>query len=245
MILSSSPQFSLHRVGDDIVALYLVGTPEGITVIDAGIPGQWRDFLDELQSMGRPLADVKGVVLTHGDSDHIGFAERLRRDHGVPVFVHEADAARAKGGPKPKNVSQKMKLGATLGFFGHMLRKGGLRTTHLTEVVEVVSGQTLDLPGSPQIVGMPGHSPGSIAVSIPAVDAVFVGDALTTRSVLTGRTGPQPAPFTDEPAEALASLEALLPTGAKWVLPGHGAPWSGGVEAAVAAVQRAAQIASH
>ncbi|RFA12941.1 MBL fold metallo-hydrolase [Subtercola boreus] len=223
--------------------MYLVGTPEGITIIDAGIPGQWRDLLAELRAMGRPLADVKGVILTHGDSDHIGFAERLRRDHGVPVFVHEADAARAKGGPKPKNASQKMRLGATLGFFGHMIRKGGLRTTHLVEVEEIVSGQTLDLPSAPLIIGMPGHSPGSVAVSIPAVDAVFVGDALTTRSVLTGRIGPQPAPFTDEPAEALASLDALLPTGAKWVLPGHGAPWSGGVAAAVIAVQRAAQAA--
>jgi glyoxylase-like metal-dependent hydrolase (beta-lactamase superfamily II) len=83
---------------------------------------------------------------------------------------------------------------------------------------------------------MPGHSPGSIAVHVPAVDAVFVGDALTTRNVLTGVRGPRPAPFTDDPARAIESLERLRATGAKWVLPGHGAPWSGGVEAAVDAV---------
>ena len=52
---------------------------------------------------------------------------------------------------------------------------------------------TLDLPGSPQIIHVPGHTPGSIAVHVPAVDAVFVGDALTTGHVLTGATGPQPA----------------------------------------------------
>ncbi len=54
-------------------------------------------------------------------------------------------------------------------------------------------------PGSPRIIGMPGHSPGSIAIHVPAADAVFVGDALTTRHVLTGEHGPQPAPFTDDP----------------------------------------------
>ncbi len=85
----------------------------------------------------------------------------------------------------------------------------------------------LDLPGAPVIVGMPGHSPGSIAVHIPMADAVFVGDALTTRHVLTGRDGAQPAPFTDEPAEALASLDRLAEVTASWVLPGHGAPWHG------------------
>ena len=35
--------------------------------------------------MGRTLADVRAVVLTHGHSDHIGFAERARREQGVPV----------------------------------------------------------------------------------------------------------------------------------------------------------------
>jgi len=113
------------------------------------------------------------------------------------------------------------------------LRKGGMRTTYLTEVVEVHEGETLNLPGGPQIIGLPGHSEGSIAIYVPTVDAVFVGDGLTTRHVLTGKEGPQPAPFTDEPDQAIASLRVLIPTGAKWVLPGHGAPWSGGVEAAV------------
>ena len=44
--------------------------------------------------------------------------------------------------------------------------------------------------------------------------------------------------FTDDPAQAIASLRALLPTHAKWVLPGHGAPWADGVDAAVAAAER-------
>jgi len=230
---------SLHRIGNDIVAVYLVETAEGVTVIDAGLAGHWRELLAELASMGRTLADVKGVILTHGDSDHLGFAERLRRDHGVPVFVHPADADRAKGGSKPAAGKQSMGL-AMLGFLAYSLRKNGLRTTWLSEVVEARDGETLDLPGAPVIIGLPGHSPGSIAIHIPAVDAVFVGDGLATRHVLTGRTGPQPAPFTDEPAQAVASLRALVATGATWVLPGHGAPWSGGVEAAVAAVERAA-----
>jgi len=230
---------SLHRIGNDIVAVYLVDTAEGVTVIDAGLPGHWRELLAELESMGRTLADVKGVILTHGDSDHLGFAERLRRDHGVPVFVHPGDADRAKGGSKPAAGKQSMGL-AMLGFLAYTLRKNGLRTTYLGETVDARDGETLDLPGAPVVIGLPGHSPGSIAIHVPLVDAVFVGDGLATRHVLTGRTGPQPAPFTDEPDQAVASLRALVATGATWVLPGHGAPWSGGVEAAVAAVERAA-----
>lgn len=232
---------SVHRIGNDIVAAYLVVTSDGVTVIDAGLPGHWHELLAELSSIGLTPADIKGLILTHGDSDHVGFAERLRRDHGVTVFVHAADAARAQGGQKPANAKQPMKPGPLLGFFGYALRKGGMRTTWLTELVEVHGGETLDLPGSPQIIGLPGHSPGSIAVYVPVADAVFVGDGLTTRHVLTGETGPQPAPFTDEPEQALASLRAIVDTGARWVLPGHGAPWGNGVEAAVVAVETAAR----
>lgn len=230
---------NLHRIGNDIVAAYLVTTPEGITVIDAALPGHWSDLLAELKAMGRPIEDIKGVILTHGDSDHIGFAERLRRDYGVPVYVHPEDADRAKGGPVPKNTMGPWKLGAMLGFGAYALRKG-MGAKHLTATVNALPGTTLDLPGAPQIIGMPGHSAGSIAIYVPRVDAVFVGDALTTRNVLTGVVGAAPAPFTDEPALAISSLQALVPTGAKWVLPGHGPVWGGGVVAAVEGVEKAA-----
>ena len=230
----------LHRIGNDVVAAYLVDTDDGVTVVDAGLPGHWSELLAELTAMGRTPADVRGLVLTHGDSDHIGFAERLRREHGVPVHVHAADAERARGGDKPKPSIGRWRLGAVLGFFAYALRKGGMRTTYLTEVTEVHDGDVLPLPGSPRVVGMPGHSPGSIAVHVPVADAVFVGDALTTRDVLTGRSGLQPAPFTDEPAQALDSLARLAGLDASWVLPGHGAPWRGDLAAVQEDVRRAA-----
>ncbi|OLF19293.1 MBL fold metallo-hydrolase [Actinophytocola xanthii] len=224
----------LHRIGNDLVAVHLIVTDEGVTVVDAGLAGHWRELTAELAALGRSVDDIRGVVLTHGDTDHLGFAERLRRDHGVPVYVHGADAARARGETRPKpDWGGGMKLGATARFLGYAARKGGLRTTYLTEVVEVADGDVLDLPGAPRVIGMPGHSPGSVAVHSPAADAVFAGDALTTRHVLTGRHGPQPAPFTDDPDQALASLERLTHVEAGWLLPGHGAPWNGGVDEAI------------
>ena len=231
----------LHRIGNDIVAAYLVDTDQGVTVIDAGLPGQWHDLNVELASMGRSRDDIRGVILTHGDSDHIGFAERLRRDHGVPVYIHEADAPRARGEGKPNVSWGPMKLRPTAGFFWYALRKRAIPPTYLTEVVGVQDGQVLDLPGAPRIIGLPGHSAGSIAVHVPVADAVFVGDGLTTRHVLTGRPGPQPAPFTDDPQRALESLRRLEGIQATWLLPGHGTPWSGGVAAAVREVRAAAE----
>ena len=63
--------------------------------------------------------------------------------------------------------------------------------------------------------------------------AICVGDAMTTRSVLTGEIGPRPAPFTLQPAQANASFEQLAEVEARWVLPGHGPAWNGGTAQAL------------
>lgn len=228
---------SLHRVGSDIVAIYLVSDERGVTMIDAGLSGQWKDLMRELTTMGKTVADIRGVILTHGDSDHIGVAERLRREHAVPIFVHGADAARARGEETAHPKWGKIKVGALARFLAYALRKGGMRTTYLGEVLPVSDGDVLDLPGDPQIVGLPGHSPGSIGVYVPVVDAIFVGDALTTRHVLTGARGPQPAPFTDDPGLAEKSLTTLAAVPARWVLVGHGTPWDQGTRAIVEATR--------
>jgi len=225
---------SLHRLGSDLVNSYLVEDGGQVTIIDAGLSGYWRHLPTELAAMGRSLDDVRAVVLTHGDTDHIGFAERLRRERGVPVYVHELDAGRARGEvKKPMSGWGPVKLGPLASFLLYGARRGGLRTTFLTDVITCADGDTLDIPGSPRVVHLPGHTSGSVALHVPAVDAVFMGDAFTTRNVLTGQSGPRPAPFTLEPAQAKASLAKLDDIHATWVLPGHGQAWNAGLAEAL------------
>jgi len=227
----------LHRLGNDIVASYLIDLPEGITLIDAGLPGHYKDLHRKLTEIRRPLSDVRGIILTHGDSDHIGFAERLREDTGVPVFIHAGDEERARTGKKPKTGRERSLVAGVVSFFVYALGKGALRRRYVQQMTTVADGDVLDLPGAPVIVGMPGHSPGSIAVHVPAVGALFVGDALTTRHVLTGEVRPQPAPFTDDATQADASLDRLADLSASWVLPGHGGVWEGSPTVLVEAVR--------
>jgi glyoxylase-like metal-dependent hydrolase (beta-lactamase superfamily II) len=231
---------SLHRIGSDLVAVYLIEDADGVTIVDAGLPGLWDELEPELAAMGHSFDEVRGVILTHGDTDHIGFAERLRRERGVPVFVHELDATRARGEVKKEISWGKVKIGPLMRFLSYSARRGGLKITPVSEVGTFIDGQILDLPGAPVVIHIPGHTPGSVAFHVAAVDAIFVGDALTTGHVLTGAVGPQPAPFTLDTEQALASLDRIASLQAKWVLPGHGAPWGDGVSEAVRLIREAA-----
>ena len=234
---------SLHRLGSSLVNSYLVEDGGQVTIIDAGLPGYWRDLPLELSSMGRSLDDVRAVVLTHGDTDHVGFAERLRRERGVPVLVHDLDASRARGEvKKPSTGWGSLKLGPLLGFLLYGGRRGLLRVPPLTEVRTFADGAVLDVPGAPRVVHLPGHTPGSVALHIPALDAIFLGDAFTTRSVLTGELGPRLAPFTLDPVQSLASLTKLDGVSATWVLPGHGEAWSGGLAEALRQIRATAGV---
>lgn len=229
---------SLHRLGSSLVNSYLVEDGGLVTIVDAGLPGYWGDLPAELAAMGRSLDDVRAVVLTHGDTDHVGFAERLRSERGVPVYVHALDAGRARGEVKKRATGWgPVKIGPLAGFLLYSGRRGGLRIPPVTEVVTFDDGATLDVPGTPRVIHIPGHTPGSSALHVPGVGAVFVGDTLTTRSVLTGRMGPQLAPFTLEPATAMESLARLEGLEVEWVLPGHGEAWTGGLKVALSQIR--------
>ena len=230
----------IHRIGDNsMINAYLLEQAGEVTIIDAGVSGFYKDITRELAAMGRTPADVKALVLTHGHSDHIGFAERLRREQRVPVLVHQADAALARGEvPNPAKGYGPTKLGPLLGFLWFSLMHGGLRTPKLQQVATFGDGATLDVPGSPRVTLTPGHTPGSATLHVESLSALFVGDAFATYAVTTGVRGPQVAPFTADAAQAVESLARLDAISADHVLPGHGDPWTGGIQEAIRQVRQ-------
>jgi len=225
----------IRRIGSDSrINSYLIEEGGRVTIVDAGVSGLYADLWVELADMGQTIDDVEALVLTHGHSDHVGFAERLRTERHVPVSVHEADASLARG--EVKNPSKGLgptKIGPIAGFLWFTLVRGGLRTRHIGEVSTFGDGATLDVPGSPKVILAPGHTPGSAVLHFASRDALLVGDALATYAVTTGARGPQISPFTADAAQALDSLTRFEAIDANWVLPGHGDPWTGGTSEAV------------
>src|SRR4051812_7076458 len=81
----------VHRIEDAFTNWYIVEGEDGLTIVDAGVPTSWGSLHDALPQLGRPVADIRALVLTHAHFDHVGFAERLRSRYGVRVYVHTND----------------------------------------------------------------------------------------------------------------------------------------------------------
>lgn len=221
----------LLRIGDDIIAIHAVVTDEGVTLIDAGLSGDLGILRSALRDAGRSLSDIRGIVLTHGDVDHIGIAEQLRAEHGIPIHILGLDEDLATGRTTKKVKAGEWRLGPVLRFLWSTLRRGGLRTQRPLELHAVSDGDVLDLPGRPEFIATPGHTRGSAAIRVPVVDALFLGDAITTRHVLTGEGGARLAPFSEDAAETRRSLERLRALPEARIFPGHGPEFTGTVAA--------------
>lgn len=228
----------VHHFNTDPFNWYVVEEQSRLTVVDAGFPGHYKTFLKGLSSIGRELKDVEAIIVTHAHADHTGFAERLRQTSGAPLFIHELDQAAA----------QRVLQLPWLGLLGNIWRpfgrsilaratvEGIFRMTSLPKAYPLSDRQVLDVPGRPQVIHMPGHTAGEIALHLPENSCLFSGDTLVTQNLLTGELGlPQlPArPLSSDYAQSQRSLARLKELGQVTMYPGHGRAWKGDMAEAV------------
>ncbi len=217
---------------------YLIEEEGRLTLVDAGFPGHYSVYKKGLESLGKTSKDLEAIVLTHAHADHIGFAERVRKETGVPVYVHKEDAKMAS---KPLQLPWIGLLSNawrayTAKMLGVAMINGVFSLPHLTKVQTVEDGQVLDIPGRPRIIHTPGHTDGEISLLMEGRKAIITGDTIVTRNLLTGELGdPQIVNpiLTHDYKQAYRTLDLLREIGEVTMLSGHGTPWTGDMNDAV------------
>ncbi len=224
------------RLGTRYVNWYLVADERGVTIIDAGVPRYRPQLEPGLQLLGRSLGEIKAILLTHADGDHTGVSVKVRSETDAPIHLHpgDADSARTRGKKKTdESMAAELKHLDAWKLFGHFTMNGGGRPPVVDATVPVAAGP-LDVPGAPVAIPTPGHTPGHVAYAFPGHGALFVGDLMCTWHPTRGRLGPQIMAFNVSTPQSFDSLAAIEDIEAGLVLPGHGDPWTEGVESAVA-----------
>ncbi|QIG39875.1 MBL fold metallo-hydrolase [Microbacterium sp. 4R-513] len=228
--------YRLHKAG---VNCYLVVAGDGMTLIDAGVPGTWPLLERALGEVRARASDIDAVILTHGHFDHVGLSRRLADEHGVESHIHPADALLAQHPYRYAHESPRwlypFRHPGGIPILAAMAAAGAFGVKGITPVVDVVPTQPLEVPGGLVPVWSPGHTNGHCGFHLVDRGILFSGDALVTLDPYTGRTGPRVVAraATADASTALVSLQNLGATEATLVLPGHGRPYEGDVRRAV------------
>lgn len=153
---------------------YLWDRGDGLTLIDTGIAGSEVAILEGVRSLGHSPADIGQIVLTHYHDDHRGSAATLVEYTGAEVVAHAADAAVIAGllTQSPPNLTEEERPYAEA-VIPLVPEAPPVQVTRA-----VVDGSELD--GGGQVVHVPGHTPGSIAILVPALGVLFTGDTIAS-----------------------------------------------------------------
>ncbi len=193
--------------GVRVANVYLVVTEDGLLLVDTGMPGNAKRILAFTKNLGYQPRDLRFIVLTHCDIDHVGSVAALKELTGAQVAIHELDAPVLSGEQKPQ--------------------KGGLAMVVLYRLLwfrPAVPGLLLtdgDTIGGLHVMHAPGHTAGSLALHRDD-GVVFCGDALLSNK--HGQVRPPDPRLALDRAQALASAERIKALPVKLLLTGHGAP---------------------
>ena len=86
----------------------IVDEQNGNTLVDAGLPDQMEAIRAALVEAGIGVGDLRRIIFTHQDIDHVGSGAALVRHRGARVLAHAADAPYIEGSQRPLKLSPEM-----------------------------------------------------------------------------------------------------------------------------------------
>jgi glyoxylase-like metal-dependent hydrolase (beta-lactamase superfamily II) len=153
--------FRLTRFG--MVNCFLVREDDGLTLVDASLPGSAKSILGIAEELGSP---IRRILLTHAHFDHTGAVDDLMGVlKGIELMISEREARLLAGDLTLEAQESGNRL------FGFAAIES--RPTRLLQGGEQV--------GSLRAVRTPGHTPGHLAFLDVRDHSLLAGDSFTTQ----------------------------------------------------------------
>src|SRR5438132_6653303 len=195
---------TIYQVDDVLGGPALLLADDYLTLVDAGVPHSEDKIFAQVESLGRKPADIKHILITHADGDHIGSLPALVAATGATVYAQRDEAEVIQGTRKS--------------------RSGQMVATPV-EVQQIVrDGDVLPIHGGIQVVETFGHTPGHISYYLLQSKLLLAGDCLLNRDGLAG-SYPQ---YTSNMEQANVTVKKLAELAPESLVFGHGAPIFGG-----------------
>ncbi|MZP28753.1 MBL fold metallo-hydrolase [Heliobacterium undosum] len=160
-----------------------------IHLVDSGVSSSEKLIFDYIRQKGRNPEDIASLTLTHSHPDHIGAAKSIRDFSGCTIIAHENEKDWIE------NTEKQFADRPVPGFSS--LVGGSVpvdKTVEHGEEINLEEGLRL------HVIHTPGHSRGSISMSLDYEDILFSGDVIPL---------PGDMPIYDDPLVLIESIEKL------------------------------------
>jgi glyoxylase-like metal-dependent hydrolase (beta-lactamase superfamily II) len=161
----------------------LIVDGETVVLVDSGYPGQLAPLQEAMRQEGVPFEQLKRVILTHHDIDHLGgLREILSQLPGqVRVLAHADEKAYIQGDKRPLKLA---KMEANLEALPEPMKsfyptfKRAFENASVPVDETLTDGEELPLCGGITVVFTPGHTLGHISLYARESKTLIAGDEL-------------------------------------------------------------------
>ena len=206
---------NIYPIKDRFVCAFLIAEDGGLTLVDTGTGGASKAILAKIAEIGRQPHDLKRILITHCDPDHVGSAAALKAATGAMIYASAQEAAAMRRGKPSRPFQGNAFTKALFGLMGSTIMK----ITPVAADELLAEGDVLPVLGGLHVLSTPGHTPDHISFYAPEIGALFVGDSM---NAMGGKLQFLRGPVTWDYDVGMASVEKQAALGATTVYSGHG-----------------------
>ena len=205
---------NIYHIQMGFINVYLLVDEDGLILVDSGAFFSHRKIISFMQELDFQPGDIKAVLITHADFDHVGAIPTLRKLAGFEVFASQVAADALAIGRS----SRELKIGPIGRSIANTFEKYALPRVKVERIVN--EGDLLTFMGGIEVVSTPGHTPGHLSYYLADQKILFCGDSM--RSNDAGLTSGCIRPITWDEDMVYVSIRKQSKLGAEIVGVGHG-----------------------
>lgn len=198
--------YVVSRMGTNVYLLE--SAPDELTVIDTGMPSSTGAILKAAQSLNYRPQQIKHILLTHADIDHVGSLSSLVKKTGATVYAGKASKPYVENGSTPPHVPSFMKI---MNVF--------LSGTPVDEVFD--DHDMLPIADGLLALHVPGHTPENYNFFWEKHGVLFAADLFFS---LGSSVTLSPRLVSWDSTQVQRSARKVLDLAPKYICAGHGAP---------------------
>lgn len=165
----------------NIIFPSLIVANDGLTLVDTGYTNFLPLIEKEILKNGFNMKDLKNIIITHYDDDHIGSLSDFKEKYPwITIIASEIESKSISGEMKSERLIQAEEMLGKLTKeefeFGKWFIQQ-LKSLKHVSIDEKVNDGDLILNKQCQVIATPGHTSGHISLYFPRLQSVIAGDA--------------------------------------------------------------------